>query len=249
MKIILNILTHGDEKIGLRVARELKKLNINEEVFSIQIANEKAAKLGKRFIDQDLNRSFPGKSNGNYEQRLARKLLPTIKSADIVLDIHSTTSNLKDAIIVTKLDKKTLKYIKIIQPKYALLMNITKSNALISNAKVGLAFEYGKDKDMMVAKKIVRDIKKVLASAGLINFRYSKNKNKTKFFSVDSEFKKEKGDKLFSGIKNYQLVKKGKIVAKRGDSLIIAKKDFYPILFGENNYKEIFGFQGRFLKK
>ena len=153
MKIILNILTHGDEEIGLKVAKEIKKLNIVEKFFSIQIANEKAAKLSKRFIDQDLNRSFPGKSNGNYEQRLASKLLPVIKSADIVLDIHSTTSNLKDALIVTKLDKETLKYIKIIQPKYALLMNITKSNALISNAKVGLAFEYGKDKNVRVIKK------------------------------------------------------------------------------------------------
>ena len=247
MKIILNILTHGDEKIGLKVVRELKKLNIDEKVFYIQIANEKAAKLSKRFIDQDLNRSFPGKSNGNYEQRLAGKLLPIIKSADIVLDIHSTTSNLKDALIVTKLNKETLKYIKIIQPKYALIMNITKDNALISGAKIGLAFEYGQDKDEKVIKKIVRDIKKVLASVNLISFKYSKSKNTTQFFSVDSEFKKEKDDKLLRGIKNYKLVKKGEIVAKRGDEFLIAKKDFYPVLFGENNYKDIFGFQGKFI--
>ncbi len=249
MKIILNILTHGNERIGLKVARELKKLNIDEKFFYIQIANEKAAKLGKRFIDQDLNRSFPGKKQGNYEERLAHKLLPIIKLADIVIDIHSTKSNLKDALIVTKLDKETLKYIKIIQPKYALLMNITKSNALISSAKIGLAFEYGKDKDARAIKKIVRDIKKILAFVGLIDFKYSKIKNSTKFFSIDSEFKKEKGDRLFSRIKNYQLVKKGEIVAKRGQESIVAKKDFYPILFGKNNYKDIFGFQGRIIKK
>jgi succinylglutamate desuccinylase len=249
MKIILNILTHGDENIGLKVAKELKKLNIDEKVFCVQIANEKAAQLGKRFINQDLNRSFPGKNNGNYEQRLARKLLSVIKSADIVLDIHSTTSNLKDALIVTKLNKETLKYIKIIQPKYALLMNITKENALIAGAKIGLAFEYGKDKDAKVVKKIVQDIKKVLASVNLINFKYSKSKNATKFFSIDSEFKKEKGDKLFHGIKNYQLVRKGEIVAKRGDEFLFAQKDFYPVLFGENNYNDIFGFQGKFIVK
>ena len=249
MKIILNILTHGDEKIGLRVIREIKKLNIDEEVLFVQVANEKAAKLGKRFIDQDLNRSFPGKRNGNYEQKLAMKLLPVIKSADIVLDIHSTTSNLNDALIVTKLDKEILKYIKIIQPKYTLLMNITKNSALISNAKIGLAFEYGKDKDQRVIRKIVRDIKKVLASAGLINFKYSEKQVTTKFFSVDSEFKKEKGYKLMLSIKNYQLVKKGEIVAKRGNKFVFAKKDFYTILFGKSNYKDIFGFRGKLLLK
>lgn len=88
-----------------------------------------------------------------------------------------------------------------------------------------------------------------MASVGLINLRYSKSKTATKFFSIDSEFKKEKGDKLFRGIKNYQLVKKGRMVAKRGDGFVIAKKDFYPILFGENNYKDIFGFQGKLIKK
>ena len=56
IKIILNILTHGDETIGLHVAEELQKLNINKKNFKINIANSKAYKLKKRCIDSDLNR-------------------------------------------------------------------------------------------------------------------------------------------------------------------------------------------------
>jgi succinylglutamate desuccinylase len=61
MKIILNILTHGNERIGLKVAREIEKLNIDKNILSVQIANKKAFEFKKNFIDQDLNRSFPGK--------------------------------------------------------------------------------------------------------------------------------------------------------------------------------------------
>ena len=37
-----------------------------------------------------------------------------------------------------------------VKPKYVLYMSMNKQNALISSAKVGLAFEYGKDNDKSV---------------------------------------------------------------------------------------------------
>ncbi|MBI4652835.1 succinylglutamate desuccinylase/aspartoacylase family protein [Candidatus Kuenenbacteria bacterium] len=248
MKILLNILTHGDERIGLKVVREIQKLNIDKKILFVQVANKKAFKSKKRFIEQDLNRSFPGKKNGNYEERLAYKLSTTIKSVNLVLDIHSTRSELKDAIIVTKLDGETLKYVKAIQPKYVLVMNATKNNALISQAKIGIAFEYGKDNDPNVLKKIVQDIKRVFYYISLINVKLHKRKQITNYFNVISEIKKPRGYKLLKKIKNYKLVYKGEAFACRGDNYLIAEEDFYPILFGEKNYKNIFGFMGKKLE-
>ena len=66
MKIILNIATHGDEYIGFKVTTEIRKLNIDKNILEVQIANEKAFALKTRYLDQDLNRSFPGKQDGNY---------------------------------------------------------------------------------------------------------------------------------------------------------------------------------------
>lgn len=245
MKIILNILTHGDERIGLKVAKEIQKININRNTLTVQIANSKAFKLRKRFIDQDLNRSFPGKKAGNYEEKLACKLSAAIKSADLVLDIHSTRSELKDAIIVTKLDSETLKYIKAIQPKYVLIMDATKNNALISQAKIGIAFEYGKDNDPDVLKKIVSDIKRLFCHIGLIDIKLRKRRRATHYFNVMSEVTKQKGYKLLKKIKNYKLVRKGEAFATNGKDYLVAEDNFYPILFGESNYKDIFGFKSK----
>jgi predicted deacylase len=245
MKIILNIATHGNERIGLKVAKEIKKLHIDENIFTVQVANEKALKLHKRFIDQDLNRSFPGKKEGNYEERRAYELSPIIKKADIVIDIHSTTSALKDAFIITNLNSQTLEYIKIIQPKYVLIMNATKNNALISQAKIGIAFEYGKDNDPAVIKKIVTGIKKLLNHLGVIQVKIPPQKVITTYYNITSTVKKPRGYKILKKIKNYKLVKKGEEYARKKNLRLIAEEDFYPIIFGEKNYKDIFGFKGK----
>jgi predicted deacylase len=245
-RFILNIGTHGDEQIGLKVAREIEKLTIIQGELIVNVANPKAFQVKKRFIDEDLNRAFPGKKNGNYEQNRAYELVPLIKSADVVVDIHSTTSELKDALIVTKLDKKTKEYLRVISPKYALVMNATKNNAFISYAKTGIAFEYGKDKDPKVAKKIILDITKLLVHLGMIS-----NPNKavvqtvTTFFDVYTSVVKPKGAVLDGKTKNYVLVKKGQVYARIHKKELVAEKDFYPILFGNKNYKEIFGFAGK----
>jgi len=248
MKILLNILTHGDERIGLKVVKEIRKLNINKDILVVQIGNRRAFESRKRFIDQDLNRSFPGKKNGNHEERLAYKLLPIIKLANIVIDIHSTKSELRDTVIVTKLDKNTLGCIKSIQPKYVLVMNVKKDNALISQAKIGLAFEYGKDYDPNALKKIVVDIKKLFCYLGLIDVKLLGPKTTIQYFNVISEVNKLKGYKLLKGIKNYKLVHKCEAFATNGKNYLVAEENFYPILFGGRNYKTIFGFKGKRMK-
>lgn len=249
MKVLLNILTHGDETVGLGVAKAIKKNKIEKGELRINIANELAYTRKKRFIDEDLNRVFPGKRKGNHEQMLAYKISALTKSADVVIDIHSTKSGLKDALIVTKLNNKTSEYINIINPKYLLLMSATKSNALISSAKVGIAFEYGHDKDKLALQNIIRDIEKLLSYLGLISKKFKKTKARTTWFDVYKEVPKIKKAQLRPTIKNYKLIKKNSVYALSGKEKIKATEDFYPILFGKNSYKTIFGFAAKQLKK
>lgn len=250
MRILINALTHGDERVGLSVIKRIKKLPIKHGQLVFSIANEKAYKKNKRFIDQDLNRSFPGKKNGNHEEKLAYKLLPLVKSADIVIDIHSTTSDLKDAIIVTKLEKKTKEYVNIISPKYVLVMKATKNNALISSAQVGIAFEYGKDRSILALNKIELGIKRLLSHLGMIDHFYNKNqKEQTVYFNVYKTVPRPINSRLLGGIKNYNLIRKEQVYATSAGKQIKAESDFYPILFGEKKYKDIFGFAGKKLTR
>ncbi len=248
MKVLLNIATHGNEKLGNKVVKAIKKIPISKGGLIINVANQRALKLNKRFCDEDLNRCFPGNPNGNYEQRRAHELLPLIKSVDVVLDIHSTTTDLRDTIIVTQLKDKTRNYIKRIGPRYVLVMNATKNNALISNAKIGIGFEYGKDNDARALANTVGGIKNLLSYLGMIEHQIVKNRSKINYFNVYEAVSKPKGAKLLNSVKNYKLIKKGWPFATIGKKYFItAEKDFYPILFGEKRYKDIFGFAGDLL--
>jgi hypothetical protein len=89
MKILVIGGMHGNETLGLKVV----KLFRSNPVVSVDtlLANEQAIEANCRFIEQDLNRSFPGDSKGsNYESRRAAEILKKAKKYDVVLDFHNT---------------------------------------------------------------------------------------------------------------------------------------------------------------
>ncbi|MDO8571241.1 MAG: succinylglutamate desuccinylase/aspartoacylase family protein [bacterium] len=246
-KILLTIMTHGDEHIGKKVAGEVirRHPNIIGKGLDVNIANEKAYREKKRYIDLDLNRVFPGNTTGSYEEQRALELSSIISSYDLVIDIHSTESGSGDMIIVTKLDSATKEIIDILNPKYVLLMNIKPDKSLISSARIGLAFEMGSDDDKETLAKTLVGIERILSYFKLIPNRESYG-FKTEYFEVFKQMSKPAGARLEHHIKNFSLIKKGEIFARNIDnSPIIAEFDFYPVIFGSTNYETIFGFAAR----
>ncbi len=105
--LLFTTLTHGDELIGLNVIKKLQVINKKNKINYI-ISNPKAFSKNVRFIDSDLNRVFPGKKNGDYEQRRAYFIKNLGKQYKQVIDLHGTVSNTGIFIIITKLTKKNL---------------------------------------------------------------------------------------------------------------------------------------------
>jgi len=245
--ILVNVLTHGDELVGKRVADEIRRRYgfLIGRGLDIQIANQRAYSEGKRCIDRDLNRSFPGIQNGSYEEARAFELVPIISSYEVVVDIHSTESGAGDIIIVTKLDDRTRLILESLAPRYVLFMNIKPDNALISCAQVGIALEMGSDKDVDTYHKSLKGVECLLAFLGYIpekpSFGFS-----TEYYEVFSQVLKPAGAQLQSHVKNFNIVKTDEVFAvdKNGDP-IKAEQDFYPVIFGNSNYETIFGFASR----
>ncbi len=67
----------------------------------------------------------------------------------------------------------------------------------------------------------------------------------TIYFDIVSIVNKPKGYRLRKEIKNYKMICRGKVFASNGKNNFISEEDFYPILFGESNYKDYFGFSGK----
>lgn len=243
---------HGDELIGKKVITDLRKLSISHSTLITVIANTRAIKKGKRFIDQDLNRAFPGNPKGNYEEQLAYSLFPLIKSADIVLDIHSTTTNTASAIILTKINRSIKQLLNAFYPKRVVVMEKKTGNAALTrHCKTGISFEYGKDKSEKAYKETLTDIKKILEGYGMIERRKKRAHNvrqKIEYFQILGTLNRQTGFHLEKTIKNFSLVRRGKIVARHGERIQKAPQDFYPVLFGERAYKEIWGFMAKSIR-
>ncbi len=103
--LVLICCLHGNEGFGLDVSRA-------QSLFPFVLANEKALKENKRFIDVDLNRCFPGKKNGNYEDKRAVEILEKLEAFDYVLDMHSSSNSCLLFGIITKPNKEKIEFAK-----------------------------------------------------------------------------------------------------------------------------------------
>lgn len=121
-RVLLNVCTHGTERVGLNVAKYFSNTKPLCGTFVINIANEKAVEAKKRFISDDLNRVFPGKQNGSYEEKLAFKMKPFIDAFDVVVDVHSTETGMTSSIIITDFTSVMKPILKAISPKRVIYM-------------------------------------------------------------------------------------------------------------------------------
>lgn len=99
--------THGNEWTGVyavtRYADQLKQKyqNLNLEFI---FANPEAHKINKRFKDEDLNRAFEflhENRETSYEHQRAKEIKKMIKDDCFVIDLHTTTSNMGNTVIIS----------------------------------------------------------------------------------------------------------------------------------------------------
>ncbi|MBP7134408.1 succinylglutamate desuccinylase/aspartoacylase family protein [Patescibacteria group bacterium] len=103
---------HGDEQFGAEVFSFFASRQEQYPGVQLILAHEEAMAVNKRFLETDLNRSFPGSLTGSLEEQLATEILPLVTSSRYVLDIHTTTSLIEYTPIVTCLSEQTIEILR-----------------------------------------------------------------------------------------------------------------------------------------
>ncbi len=223
MKLGIVCCLHGDERYGFEVSK-------NQSFFPFFLANKKAFIENKRFIDSDLNRSFPGKENGNHEEKLAFELTKKLKSFDYVLDLHSSSNECPIFGVITKPNNEKIEFAKKLGLKKLVIMkeSFASGKALIDFVKCGISIEVGPHDRKENVEEAVQLIE---------NFLNDKNRNENiEIFEVIDVIKKE-ADCIT--IKNFEYVKKGDLIAYDENNKQYAEFDFVPILVNENAYEGV----------
>ena len=84
---------HGDEVAGYLAARRLKNWTVESgTLILVPDANVPAIKANRRFVGRNMNALFPGKRDGDGNERLAYELWQIIKNAkpDLLLTLHES---------------------------------------------------------------------------------------------------------------------------------------------------------------
>lgn len=231
--------THGDEPLGKFVIGSLIKdiIPIKGSI-SFFIAHPLALKKKKRFIEQDLNRSFPGKMNGKIEERIAYELKKTLSSFDVVIDIHATNSNIDSLAIVTKQNKKVTTFLNHIPIKKIGLArsSVFGGHELINHTKMGVALEYGPDKKGTNHHRVTQDIKHILINLGIIA-GVKKSYPAKEIYTITDQYHTPKKFKASNKLKDFQLIRKGQMIGMVRNKKIYSDKNFYPLFLGKGKYK------------
>lgn len=155
--------THGNEWTGVYLVKKFQQFPALTTRSSFEtitlLANPKAIALNRRYIDQDLNRSFASEDLLNpklinYENQRARDIVAQLGSrdqpqVDVIIDLHSTTSNMGLTILPSTPDPFNLRlsaYLSQIHPdvRVALGMNCTQDAPLLrSLSPLGFTIEVG----------------------------------------------------------------------------------------------------------
>ena len=170
--------THGGELTGIFLVKKFQQsphlIQRHGTETICLISNEKAVKIGTRYIDTDLNRAFnrqdlQNPQLTNYEQLLAKKIARRIEEEkiDLIIDLHSTTANMGLTVILHDNHPDLLKlagYLTQVDSKVRILQHTLnqESSYLINSAEFGITIEVGAVANGLLDAKLFQETEKLI---------------------------------------------------------------------------------------
>lgn len=234
---------HGDELSGKRaIERFLETEPTFREPVKFVIANEEAIDRGVRYVEEDLNRCFPGDRDGEtHEKRLAAELGEELAGTRFI-DLHTTRSFPEPFALVGRVNDTTKPLAR------ATGLSRVVDIGYVSRGMIGyvggVAIECGLLGSEAAVENAYDVIENFLAAVGAIEGEY--DYSDPDLYSVFNEVAGSGYE--FVG-ENFELVRKGQVFARKGESGLVADQDFYPVLMSTHGYDETVGFQAEKLGK
>lgn len=226
---------HGDEPCGKRaVERFLSEEHELRKPVKIVVANEKALQKEVRYVDEDLNRAYPGDSDSeSHESRLAAKMLSEIKGMK-VLDIHSTHSEPVPFATFSRMNDTVMELLRSTGVERA--CQYPDNNGDLS-FQVDCALVECGGQGTEEASEMAYDVMvNFLAAQGIIDQIFELSDPEIFRYTEDVKG----GDWKFT-CKNFQLVQEGESFAYKGSTKLVTTEDFYPVLMSTDGYENMLG--------
>jgi predicted deacylase len=233
---------HGDEPCGEHaVAQLIADPPALQRPVRCLIANERALDAGTRYVDMDLNRAFPGDSDGEaHEERRAAAVAEKVRGC-AVLALHSTQSYDGLFSLVSAVGPTARR----ICPRLAIdavVETAAHKGRIFSVVPDAIEVECGRQRSAAAkanAEDVVRDF---LAAVGALPDPREPDGTIPRFELGDA-IPKPAGQRYTVHVDNFERVGADEPLAAVDGELIRTTEPFYPVLFSANGYDSIFGYR------
>lgn len=235
---------HGDEPCGEHAVRTLldERPSVQRPVKFV-VANEEALASGQRYLDTDLNRSFPGDPTAeSHESRLAAALGEELRGCT-VLALHSTQSYDGIFALVNGIDAMAHR----ICPRLSLDAVVETEGAnegrIFTVARDAIEIECGHQGSVEASENAVQVTREFLAATDVLPRDGGPRKTDLPVFQLRGPIPKRTADSYDVFVSNFEEVMAGEVFAAIDGQHVVAEEPFHPVLLSSHGYEEVFGYR------
>ncbi|RNJ26350.1 succinylglutamate desuccinylase/aspartoacylase domain-containing protein [Halosegnis longus] len=234
---------HGDEPCGARaVERLLAESPTLDRPVKFVIANERALAENVRYVDEDLNRAFPGDPDADtHEGRLAHELTQELRDSTI-FSMHSTQSYAAPFALVDELDPLAASVVPYLTVE-ALIETVNFSEGRLIESQDVIEVECGLQGSERAAENAYDLTRQFLGAVGAIE-PPQEPRDDVPVFRMERMLPKPPAREYETFVTNFERVAEGETYARADDELFVADRPFYPILLSPYGYETEFGYTG-----
>lgn len=234
---------HGDEPCGpAAIERTLAADYTYERPVVFVVANEPAIEAEVRYLDTDLNRSFPGDPDADSrETRLAAELADVVGDCE-TLSLHSTQSYERAFAIVKAVDDFARGVCPQLSVDAVVDAGAFDRGRLFTVAPRTIEVECGFQGSAQAADNATQLVFEFLAATGAIDADPGTTPTELPLYRLDRSISKDSAPEYEVPASNFERVEAGEAFAIAGDEAVEAAEPFYPVLMSAYGYDELFGF-------
>lgn len=239
---------HGDEPCGVRAVEQIlaDEPDVSRPVKLI-VANEAALDAGNRFVDEDLNRAFPGDADSDtHESRLAAELTREVQGCT-VLALHSTQSYAEPIAVIDTVDEIARSLAPLLPVDVLVETDEHTDGRLIEHAHT-IELECGLQGSEAAAENAYWLTRAFLAASNVLPAPASDERlaaperGDVEVFRLEGPIPKPPGLKYDVVVPNFEEVAVGERFAIADGEALTADEAFYPVLLSAEGYDDIFGY-------
>lgn len=245
---------HGDEPSGVRAVERLRDADLDlRRRVQFVIGNPPAVAAGERYLDSDLNRSFPGDLDGDREERLAARLC-ALTGDTPTLSLHATHSTAEPFALVHHDQPRACELGGRLPVPYVVDHAATTGGSMTACTPT-ITVEAGHQHAAETADTAERQARAFLRLTGALPGEVepydAEPRGRPGFYAMQTAVRKPPDappDAACSTlydlrVGNFTRVPTGTRYADLDGEPLIADTPFYPVLMSECGYEDVFGYR------